>query len=77
LGPKQIRVNALAPGLIETDIFEGKLTDDRKAEIAATIPLQRVGQPKDIAGVCAFLMSDWGNYVTGVTLDVNGGLHIH
>lgn len=77
LGPKNIRVNAIAPGLIETDIFEGKLTEDRKSEVAATIPLLRVGQPVDVAGVCAFLVSEWGSYVTGVTLDVNGGLHIH
>ncbi|MBG0511011.1 SDR family oxidoreductase [Agrobacterium sp. MOPV5] len=76
-GPKNIRVNAIAPGLIETDIFEGKLTEERKTDIAATIPMRRVGQPVDVAGVCAFLMSDWSNYVTGVTLDINGGLHIH
>ena len=72
-----IRVNSVAPGLVETDIFEGKLTDARKAEIAATVPLQRVGRPFDVAGACAYLMSDWADYVTGATLDVNGGIHIH
>lgn len=77
LAPTGIRVNAIAPGLIETDIFEGKLTEDRKAEIAQTIPMLRVGQPKDVATVCSFLVSDMAAYVTGVTLDINGGLHIH
>jgi NAD(P)-dependent dehydrogenase (short-subunit alcohol dehydrogenase family) len=77
LAPHKIRVNAIAPGLIETDIFEGKLTEARKAEIAATIPLSRVGQPSDVANVCVFLASDWASYVTGVVLDINGGLHIH
>jgi NAD(P)-dependent dehydrogenase (short-subunit alcohol dehydrogenase family) len=77
LAPHKIRVNAIAPGLIETDIFEGKLTDARKTEIAATIPLGRVGQPSDVASVCVFLTSDWAAYVTGVVLDINGGLHIH
>ncbi|HWA45869.1 MAG TPA: SDR family oxidoreductase [Hypericibacter adhaerens] len=77
LAPRNIRVNAVAPGLIETDIFEGKLTETRKAEIAATIPMGRVGQPRDVADVCVFLVSDWASYVTGVVLDINGGLHIH
>jgi NAD(P)-dependent dehydrogenase (short-subunit alcohol dehydrogenase family) len=77
LAPLHIRVNAIAPGLIDTDIFEGKLTEDRKREISATIPLGRVGQPADIASCCVFLVSDWAAYVTGIVLDVNGGLHIH
>lgn len=77
LAPYQIRVNSIAPGLIETDIFEGKLTEARKIEIAANIPLGRVGQPSDVANVCAFLVSDWASYITGVVLDINGGLHIH
>ena len=77
LAPHNIRVNAVAPGLIETDIFEGKLTEARKTEIAATIPMGRVGQPGDVASACVFLTSDWASYVTGVVLDINGGLHIH
>lgn len=77
LAPHRIRVNAIAPGLIETDIFEGKLTEARKTEIAATIPMGRVGQPSDVASACVFLASDWASYVTGVVLDINGGLHIH
>lgn len=76
-GPKGIRVNALAPGLIETDIFEGKLTDERKAEIKTGIPLGRIDQPDDIAHACVYLCSDWASFVTGIVLDVNGGHHIH
>lgn len=77
LAPHNIRVNAIAPGLIETDIFEGKLTEARKTEVAATIPLGRVGQPSDVASACVFLTSDWASYITGIVLDINGGLHIH
>lgn len=77
LAPHNIRVNAIAPGLVDTDIFEGALTDERKTAIAAEIPMQRLGRPEDIATVCAFLISDWAGYVTGVTMDINGGLHIH
>ena len=76
-GPTGIRVNAITPGLIGTDILKGKLSDDRRAEIAETIPLARLGRPADIAGACVFLASDLSAYCTGVTLDVNGGMLIH
>lgn len=77
LAPHGVRVNAIAPGLVDTDIFEGALTEERKAEIRTQIPLQRIGRPEDVAGVCAFLISDWAAYVTGTVIDINGGLHIH
>ena len=77
LGPDSIRVNAITPGLIETDISKGKLTDEKKAEIAETIPLGRLGAAADIAGACVFLASDLSAYCTGITLDVNGGMLIH
>ena len=76
-GPEGIRVNSITPGLIGTDIIKGKLTDDRKAEIAETIPLARLGCADDIAGACVFLASELSAYCTGVTLDVNGGMLIH
>jgi NAD(P)-dependent dehydrogenase (short-subunit alcohol dehydrogenase family) len=76
-GPDGIRVNSIAPGLIDTDIIKGKLDENRKAEIAATIPLGRLGRPSDIAGACVFLASELSAYCTGVTLDVNGGMLIH
>jgi NAD(P)-dependent dehydrogenase (short-subunit alcohol dehydrogenase family) len=77
LGSAGIRVNCITPGLIGTDIIKGKLTEDRKAEIAETIPLGRLGHPNDIAGACIFLGSELAAYCTGVTLDVNGGMLIH
>ncbi len=76
-GPDGIRVNAITPGLIATDIIKGKLTEERKGEIAETIPLARLGKADDIAGAVVFLASDLSAYCTGVTLDVNGGMLIH
>ena len=77
LGGAGIRVNCITPGLIGTDIIKGKLTEEKKAEIAETIPLGRLGHPNDIAGACIFLGSDLSAYCTGITLDVNGGMLIH
>ncbi len=76
-GPEGIRVNCIAPGLIETDIIQGKLSHERKQEIASTIPLARLGRASDVAGACVFLASDLSAYCTGITLDVNGGMLIH
>ena len=76
-GPEGIRVNCIAPGLIETDIIQGKLSTERKQEIASTIPLARLGRAADVAGACVFLASDLSAYCTGITLDVNGGMLIH
>jgi NAD(P)-dependent dehydrogenase (short-subunit alcohol dehydrogenase family) len=76
-GGDGIRINCITPGLIETDITQGKLTPDKKKEIAATIPLARLGRADDVAGACVFLASDLSAYCTGITLDVNGGMLIH
>lgn len=77
LGTDSIRVNSITPGLIQTDITAGKLTDAMRAEILKGIPLQRLGNAIDVANACAFLASDLSSYLTGVTLDVNGGMLIH
>lgn len=77
LGPDNIRVNSVAPGLIDTDITEGKLTDAMRTEIAAGIPLGRIGETSDVAGVCLFLASELSAYLTGTTMDVNGGMLIY
>ena len=76
-GPEGIRVNSITPGLIETDITQGKLSPEKKKEIAETIPLNRLGRADDVAGACVFLASELSGYCTGVTLDVNGGMLIH
>jgi NAD(P)-dependent dehydrogenase (short-subunit alcohol dehydrogenase family) len=77
LGPDGVRVNSIAPGLIQTDITAGKLTDAMKAEILKGIPLNRLGLAEDVAGACLFLASDLSSYVTGAVIDVNGGMLIH
>jgi NAD(P)-dependent dehydrogenase (short-subunit alcohol dehydrogenase family) len=76
LAPEQIRVNAVAPGLIDTDIFGGQLTPERRAEIVRDVPLGRVGSPLDVARACLFFASELADFVTGEVMDVNGGLHI-
>ena len=72
-----IRVNCVTPGLIATDINKGLIPDDKMKTILEGIPLNRVGVPDDVAGCLVFLCSDLAQYLTGVTLDVNGGMLIH
>ena len=72
-----IRVNAVTPGLIATDINKGLIPEDRMKGILEQIPLNRIGVPDDVAGCVVFLASDLSKYLTGVTLDVNGGMLIH
>lgn len=77
LGPDTVRVNSVTPGLIQTDITGGKLTDDLKVEILKGIPLGRLGVADDVANACLFLASDLSSYITGAVIDVNGGMLIH
>jgi NAD(P)-dependent dehydrogenase (short-subunit alcohol dehydrogenase family) len=77
LGPDNVRVNSIAPGLIQTDITGDKLTDDLRAEIIKGIPLGRLGVADDVGNACLFLASDLSAYITGATIDVNGGMLIH
>lgn len=77
LAPDGIRVNAVAPGPIDNDFTHGKMTPADKARIAEGIPMGRLGRPDEVAKVILFLASDLSSYVTGVVLDVNGGLLIH
>lgn len=76
LGPWGITCNAVAPGLILSDWFKAhwENTDQTKrAQILRDVPLNRPGEPEEIATVCTFLASDWASYITGATIDVNGG----
>lgn len=75
-GPSGVTVNVIAPGPIDTEIMGGKLTDDRKATMSSNIPLQRVGQPEEIASVCSFLVSEDSSFVNGTVLNADGGKHM-
>ena len=77
LAPDGIRVNAICPGFIDTDITAGRLTDEMRAQIRSAIPMGRVGEASDVAGCALFLACDLSAYVTGSEVDVNGGSHIH
>jgi NAD(P)-dependent dehydrogenase (short-subunit alcohol dehydrogenase family) len=77
LGPDGIRVNCVTPGLIQTDITGGKLTDAMRQEALKGIPLNRLGDAEDVAGAYLFLASDLSSYITGAVIDVNGGMLIH
>jgi NAD(P)-dependent dehydrogenase (short-subunit alcohol dehydrogenase family) len=76
-GPDNIRVNSVAPGLIQTDITGGKLTGELRTEILKGIPMNRLGDAEDVARACLFLASDLASYTTGAVIDVNGGMLIH
>jgi NAD(P)-dependent dehydrogenase (short-subunit alcohol dehydrogenase family) len=77
LGPHGITVNAVAPGLIDTDITGGALEGERKQELVAGIPVGRNGNVADVADLITYLCREETGYITGVTYDVNGGSHIH
>jgi len=69
-----VTVNAVCPGFIETGMW-GSIPDEVRAKLLERIPMRRVGQPRDVATLIRFLVSE-GDYVTGQTLNVNGGVFI-
>ena len=76
-GPKGIRANALAPGLIyPTNITTAELSCTEAERLGQRVPLGRCGHPKEIATVCAFLASDAASYINGAEIRVDGGLSI-
>lgn len=77
LGHDGITVNVISPGPIDTDIMGGILTDDRKEKMAADGVLSRIGTPRDIAAAIAYFISEDAGFVTGQTLNVDGGLYMH
>jgi NAD(P)-dependent dehydrogenase (short-subunit alcohol dehydrogenase family) len=78
LGPREITVNSVAPGVVDTDINAGWLrgNDEAQAGVAASSALGRVGQPDDIAAIVAFLASDEARWVTGQKIDATGGTNL-
>jgi len=71
-----VTCNAVAPGLVDTDLATPYMTDERRAGVIATIPVGRLGVPDDVAAVIAFLCTPESGYVTGEVVDINGGSHI-
>ena len=73
LGPRGIRVNAVAPGVIDTDMSNFTKTEGGRSAVVAMQTLKRIGQPDDVASVIAFLASDEARWITGDTIAVDGG----
>ncbi|WP_366523409.1 3-oxoacyl-ACP reductase FabG [uncultured Microbulbifer sp.] len=75
IGSRGITVNTVAPGFIDTDMTK-VLPEAQRQALLGKIPLGRLGQPEEIASVVAFLASDAGGYITGETIQVNGGMYM-
>jgi 3-oxoacyl-[acyl-carrier protein] reductase len=75
VGSRGITVNSVAPGFIDTDMTRA-LNEAQRESLNGQIPLGRLGQPADIAAAVAFLCSDDAAYITGETLNINGGMHM-
>lgn len=76
VGSRQITVNCVAPGFIETDMTHA-LDEKQQAALRQSIPAGRLGKPEDVAAAVTFLASPGASYITGVTLHVNGGMFMH
>jgi len=75
LGPKGVRVNAVAPGFVETPIL-ATIPDKVLQHMREQVPLQRLGRPEEIANVYAFLASDEASYINGAVIEVSGGMTV-
>jgi NAD(P)-dependent dehydrogenase (short-subunit alcohol dehydrogenase family) len=71
-----IRANVICPAMIETSMLDG-LSETQLETVIEGIPLKRVGKTSELASTCLFLASDLSGFITGATIDVNGGIHIH
>ncbi|PTD97412.1 beta-ketoacyl-ACP reductase [Pseudothauera lacus] len=75
LATKGVTVNAVAPGYIGTDMVMA-IRDDIRQGIIDTVPMKRLGKPEEIGALCAYLSSEMAGYITGATININGGLHM-
>ena len=76
LAPHGVTVNVVAPATIDTDIMGGRITDDRKPDFLAQLPVGRLGTTRDVAAFIEFLLGADAGYITGATYNINGGLRI-
>jgi 3-oxoacyl-[acyl-carrier protein] reductase len=75
LASRNVTVNCVAPGFIDTDMTRA-LSDAQRGQLLEQVPLGRLGAPADVAAAVSFLLGDGASYVTGITLDVNGGMYM-
>jgi 3-oxoacyl-[acyl-carrier protein] reductase len=75
LASRNVTVNCVAPGFIDTDMTRA-LTDAQRTELLAQVPMGRLGTPQDVATAVEFLLGEGAAYITGITLDVNGGMYM-
>lgn len=73
LGPFGITVNAVCPGLIDTELTHANATDERLAQVTSGYPVPRLGTPREVADLICFAASEAAGYITGATFDINGG----
>lgn len=76
LASRGVTANCIAPGLIDTPMFRNSVKPEDDAEVSRVVPLGYIGSPEEIAAAVRFLVSDAAHYITGVTLDINGGLRM-
>jgi len=86
LAPKRVLVNAICPGWVDTQMAvdrmteigraQGKAYPDARRELLSSVPLGRISEPEEIAGLVAYLSSEEASYITGANISINGGLHM-
>jgi 3-oxoacyl-[acyl-carrier protein] reductase len=75
LAGRNVTVNCVAPGFIDTDMTRA-LGEAQRAELLSRVPMRRLGTPEDVASAVGFLLGEGAAYITGITLDVNGGMYM-
>jgi 3-oxoacyl-[acyl-carrier protein] reductase len=73
LGPLGITVNAICPGLFDTELARANATDERLEALRRNFPVQRLGRPEEVAALICFVASEMAGYINGAALDINGG----
>ncbi len=75
LGPKGIRVNCVSPGMINTTFHDTFTKDEVRTKVASMTPLRREGEAKEVADLVAYLASEESSFITGASMEINGGLY--